>query len=115
MEEPPVALPSSISPRLSDILSRSRGPSGAESGTEGGEAPTYPPLHALQEEQFGEVILECMSGKVDLPVFQELEAVNLKPSIFQFYVQGASNGAVHSYVCLSQAPSVAAPLLSLRR
>ena len=50
---------------LSDILARSRGPSGATYGTEGGKAPTDLPLHALQEGQFGEVILERMPGNVE--------------------------------------------------
>ena len=55
--EPEVALPSSTSPGLRDHLAMSIGASVAAGGTEGDAVPTDPPLHALQEYQFGEVIL----------------------------------------------------------
>ena len=36
----------------------------------------------LREDKYGEVVLERLQGEVDLPLFQELEEVKLKPSIF---------------------------------
>ena len=39
---------------------------------EGDEVPTGPPLHALQEDQFVEVIVKRMVEEVELPTFQEL-------------------------------------------
>ena len=41
-----------------------------------------PPLHALSEDKYGEVVLERSQEEVELPLFQELEEVKLKPSIF---------------------------------
>ena len=41
-----------------------------------------PPLHVLSEDKYGEVVLERLQGEVELPLFQELEEVKLKPSIF---------------------------------
>ena len=55
--EPPVALPSSISPRLRDILARSQMASrGGSDGGGGAESPD-PPLHVLSEDKYGEVVL----------------------------------------------------------
>ena len=77
-----MALPSSISPRLRDILARSRiASSGGSDGGGGAESPD-PPLHVLSEDKYGEVVLERLPGEVELPLFQELEEVKLKPSIF---------------------------------
>ena len=45
------------------------------------ESP-YPPLHVLSEDKYGEVVLERLQREVELPLFQELEEVKLKPSIF---------------------------------
>ena len=80
--EPPVALPSSISPRLRDILARSR--MASREGGDDGERAESPdrPLHVLSEDKYLEVVLERLPGEVDLPLFQELEEVKLKPSIF---------------------------------
>ena len=36
----------------------------------------------LSEDKYGEVVLERLLGEVELPLFQELEEVTLKPSIF---------------------------------
>ena len=36
----------------------------------------------LREDKYGEVVLERLPGEVELPLFQELEEVKLKPSIF---------------------------------
>ena len=41
-----------------------------------------PPLHVLSEDKYGEVVLERLPGEVELPLFQELEEVKLKPSVF---------------------------------
>ena len=41
-----------------------------------------PPLHVLSEDKYGEVVLERLQEEVELPLFQELEEVKLKPSIF---------------------------------
>ena len=41
-----------------------------------------PPLHVLSEDKYGEVVLERLPGVLELPLFQELEEVKLKPSIF---------------------------------
>ena len=38
-----------------------------------------PPLHVLSEDKYGEVVLERLPGEVELPLFQELEDVKLKP------------------------------------
>ena len=78
--EPPVTLPSSVSPRLHDILSRSRlasrdGGDGAEEWTDGPD----PPLHALCEDKYREVVLERFPEEVELRVFQEIDEVKLKP------------------------------------
>ena len=51
-------------------------------GDEGGTESPDPPLHVLSEEKYGEVVLERLQGEVELPLFQELEEVKLKPSIF---------------------------------
>ena len=80
--EPPVTLPSSISPRLRDILARSRLASMEGSGDIGGTDSPAPSLHVLSEDKYGEVVLERLPEEVELPVFQELEEVKLKPSIF---------------------------------
>ena len=47
----------------------------------GAESPD-PPLHALSEDKYGEVVLERLQEEVELPLFQELEEVKLRPSIF---------------------------------
>ena len=39
-------------------------------------------MHALGEDNYGEVGLERLTEDVELPMFQELEEVKLKPSIF---------------------------------
>ena len=81
--EPSVTLPSSISPRLRDILARSRLASRREGDVvEEGADKSDPPLHVLSEDNYGEVVLERLTEEVELPVFQELEEVKLKPSIF---------------------------------
>ena len=49
---------------------------------EGGAASPDPPLHVLSEDKYGEVVLERLPGEVELPMFQELEEVKLKPSFF---------------------------------
>ena len=36
----------------------------------------------LREDKYGEVVLERLQEEVELPLFQELEEVMLKPSIF---------------------------------
>ena len=36
----------------------------------------------LREDKYGEVVLERLQEEVELPLFQELEEVKLKPSIF---------------------------------
>ena len=41
-----------------------------------------PSLHVLREDKYGEVILERLHEEVELPLFQELEEVKLKPSNF---------------------------------
>ena len=82
LPEPPVALPSSISPRLRDILARSRLTSEERSGGRCGAGSPDPPLHVLREDKYGEVVLERLPLEVELPVFQELEEVKFKPSIF---------------------------------
>ena len=81
-QEPPVALPSSISPRLRDILAMSRMASRGEGDGGGGAESPYPSLHVLREDKYGEVVLERLQEEVELPVFHELEEVKLKPSIF---------------------------------
>ena len=80
--EPSVALPASISPRLRDILARSRWASRERSGDRGGADSPDPPLHVLSEYKYGEVVLERLQEEVELPVFQELEEAKMKPSIF---------------------------------
>ena len=52
------------------------------SGDIGGADSPNPPLHVLSEDNYGEVVLERLPGEVELPVFQELEEVKLKPSVF---------------------------------
>ena len=47
----------------------------------GGAGSPDPPLHVLSEDKYGEVVLERLPGEVELPLFQELEEVKLKPSI----------------------------------
>ena len=76
-----MALPSSISPRLRDILARSRITSRERRGDRVGADSPDPPLHVLSEDKYGEVVLERLQKEVELPVFQELEEVKLKPSI----------------------------------
>ena len=51
-------------------------------GDEGGAESPDPPLHVLSEDKYREVVLERLQGEVELPLFQELEEVKLKPSIF---------------------------------
>ena len=80
--EPPLTLPSSISPRLRDILARSRMASREGSGDTCGADSPDTSLHVLREDKYGEVVLERLPEEVELPVFQELEEVKLKPSIF---------------------------------
>ena len=77
--EPSVALPSSISPRLRDTLARSRTTSRERGGDDGGAESPDPPLHVLSEDKYGEVVLERLQEEVELPLFQELEEVKLKP------------------------------------
>ena len=40
------------------------------------------PLYGLSEDKYGEVVLKRLVEEVKLHVFQELEEVKLKPSIF---------------------------------
>ena len=47
----------------------------------GAESPDQP-LHVLSEDKYGEVVLARLQEEVELPLFQELEEVKLKPSIF---------------------------------
>ena len=58
------------------MTSRERG------GDEGGYEGPDPPLHVLSDDKYGEVVLERLQKEVELPLFQELEEVKLKPSIF---------------------------------
>ena len=58
------------------MTSRERG------GDDGGAEGPDPPLHVLCEDKYGEVVLERLQEVVELPLFQELEEVKLKPSIF---------------------------------
>ena len=77
--EPSVTLPSSISPRLRDIFARSRLASRREGdGVEEGADQQW---YWLSEDKYGEVVLKLLAEEVELPVFQELEEVKLKPSI----------------------------------
>ena len=55
---------------------------GGGSDGEGGAASPDPPLHVLSEDKYGEVVLERLQEEVELPLFQELDEVKLKPSIF---------------------------------
>ena len=48
----------------------------------GGAASPDPPLHMLREDKYGDVVLERLQEEMELPLFQELEEVKLKPSIF---------------------------------
>ena len=68
--EPPVTLPSSVSPRLRDILVRSRMASKEGSGDMGGADSPDTPLNVLCEDKYGEVVLERLPEEVELPVFQ---------------------------------------------
>ena len=77
-----MVLPSSISPKLRDILARSRLTSRERGGDEEGADGPDPPLHVLSEDKYGEVVLERLQEEVELPLFHELEEVKLKPSIF---------------------------------
>ena len=54
---------------------------GRSDGGGGAEGPD-PPLHVPGEDKHGEVKLERLQEEVELPLFQELEEVKLKPSIF---------------------------------
>ena len=54
---------------------------GWSDGARGADSPD-PPLHVLSEHKYGEVVLGRLPGEVELPLFQELEEVKLKPSIF---------------------------------
>ena len=56
--------------------------SSGRSGDGGGADSSDPPLHVLREDKYGEVVLERLPEEVELTVFQELEDVKLKPSIF---------------------------------
>ena len=58
------------------MTSRERG------GDVGGAESPDPTLHKLREDQSVEVVLERLQEEVELPLFQELEEVKLKPSIF---------------------------------
>ena len=69
--EPSVTLPSTISPRLRDILARSRTASRGGGDSAGGAESPDPPLHVLSEDKYGEVVLERLPGEVELPLFQE--------------------------------------------
>ena len=51
-------------------------------GDDGGAGSPDPPLHVLSEDKYGEVVLKRLQVEVELPLFQELEEVKLKPSIF---------------------------------
>ena len=53
--EPSVTLPSSISPRLRDILARSRLVSRREG--DGAEDGVDPPLHVLSEDKYGAMVV----------------------------------------------------------
>ena len=74
-------MPTSISPRLRDILARSRMTSRGRGGDDGGAEGPDPPLHVLSEDKYGEVVLERLQEEVELHLFQDLEEVKLKPSI----------------------------------
>ena len=52
-------------------------------GDTGGADCPDAPLHVLSEDKYGEVVLERLPEEVELPVFQEVEEVKLKPSIFR--------------------------------
>ena len=77
-----MVLPSSISPRLRYILARLRLTSRERGGDDGGADGPDRPLHLLNEDKYVEVVLERLQEEVELPLFQELEEVKLKPSIF---------------------------------
>ena len=64
------------------MYSRGRGWLAGGSDSAGGADSPDPPLHVLSEDKYGEVVLERLPGEVELPLFQELEEVKLKPSIF---------------------------------
>ena len=49
---------------------------------DGGGADSSDLLHVLREDKYGDVVLERLQEEVELPVFQDLEEVKLKPSIF---------------------------------
>ena len=67
---------------LRDILARSRLASREGSGdTRLADSPDQS-LHVLSEDKYVKVVLERLPEEVELPVFQELEEVKLKPSIF---------------------------------
>ena len=51
-------------------------------GVEEGADNSDPPLHVLSEDNYGEAVLERLTEELEFPVFQELEEVKLKPSIF---------------------------------
>ena len=52
-----MTLPTSISPRLRDILARPRLTGRERGGDEGGAESPDPPLHVLSEDKYGEVVL----------------------------------------------------------
>ena len=56
--------------------------SGGGGGDDGGAEGPDPQLHVLSEDKYGEVVLERLQEEVELPLYQELEEVKLKPSIF---------------------------------
>ena len=59
-----MALPSSISPRLRDILARSRLASIEGSGDTGVAGVHDPALHVLSEDKYGELVLELLPEEV---------------------------------------------------
>ena len=65
-----MALPPSISPRLRDILARSRSHSRERGGEGGGTEGPDTPLHVLSKDKYGEVVLERLQEEVELPLFQ---------------------------------------------
>ena len=57
-------LPSSINPRLRDILARSRLTSMERGGDVGVAVSPDQPLHVLSEDKYGEVVLERLQEEV---------------------------------------------------
>ena len=86
--------------------------SSGRSGDGGGDKSPDPQLHVLREDKYGEVVLERLQEEVELPVFQELEEVKLKPSTFGLMCKELVVAPCIIF-CLSQASSVAALLFGV--